>query len=708
MIGMKALFTSYLVLMSFQLLNARNLFKDIVIQTDTTKYYFSKNANTLHNERYFFFKVKDKDEVCEVTFLPEKHGQISHLHLIPSSDFAVLDTFMNINGEYFRGKIQFKDLSATKFIRIVVQAKDSDGRESVEEFKLYPYFETKVYPPLEEQELYINEDKYIELKTDNFFNIKVEEPSEWQTTPYVDFKFVSVSGNLKILVHPRMPGNEVLKVKLKTNKPFLNELGQLSYELLPVNVKLSIKPPRINFLNLDVTEFFYDPSFSKNNEVQLDYLRSLPIKRTYRIEDQQEPGGRLIAELYTVSQVGSSKILCWLRTYSLHRKSEGYLFVKEGDQTRFMTNFDIIQHPRIDKVSIMKEGGLDWQNNLTVSPGETIEVKIDGTGLMKADVLFDIGANYTQDTARRTDGVMFFNLKIPVEINKRKIALLLNKNFIGYELQVKEYQRPRDFDFVSINFDGLNKHIVSGDKFIKPVLYPHTIEDISFSFDPKKIDHAQKIYGKQYFSIEIKLFNEKKDLIEFQKIDNISICPGENSPRFSFYDTKDCQKTSIGLNQYLIHKTFDLDGWSTIELTFKHIDSKYSEPSFTRKVFIIKEKYILLDMQVSFPAGLLVKRFGEEGFGRFSGISTAFLAQLSFYDRHKIGKLKPYKLGAGLIALDVFNANQSLRDLGLVVLGSLSPLRSSRFTFPIYLGGGYFIQSNRWFLVFGPGIQFNF
>jgi hypothetical protein len=162
------------------------------------------------------------------------------------------------------------------------------------------------------------------------------------------------------------------------------------------------------------------------------------------------------------------------------------------------------------------------------------------------------------------------------------------------------------------------------------------------------------------------------------------------------------------LNQYLIHKTFDMDGWSTIELTFKHNESKYTEPVFTRKVTIIKEKYVLLDMQVSFPTGLLVKRFGDAGIGRFSGVSTAFLAQLSFYDRQKIGKLKPYKVGAGLIALDIFNSNQSLRDLGIVVLGSLSPLRSSRFSFPIYAGGGYFIQSNKWFLVFGPGIQFNF
>lgn len=686
----------------------KTLFREIVIQSDTTKYYQSKNTVQYLNEKFLFFKVNSNEEICEITLYPDREDYLKTISLLASSDYTVLDTFVLINNEYFRGKIKFNDLASTRFTRLVVQANDVNGRASVEEFKLFPYFETAIFSPIEEEELYVNEDKSIELSAINSSNIRLED-GDWTSTNHVDYKISSWGGKVRLILHPRAPGEEVLKIKLKTIKPYLNEFNQLTYELQTVTVRMQIKPGRINFLNLDQSEFFLDPSFSKNNEVQIDVTRALGMKRTYRIENQQEPGGKLIAELFTVSQVGNSnKILCWLKTYSLHRRQEGYLFLKDGDQTKFMTNFDIIQHPKIDRVTIMKEGGDAWQNNLVVSPGENIEVKIDGTGLSKAEVLFDLDSRYTLDTARRTDYVMFFAMKIPIEVNRRKIAILMNKNFIGYELQVKEYQRPRDFDFVSVSYDGINKSTVANDKFLKPVLHRNTIEDVSFSFDTKKIDQSNKIYGKQIFSIEIKLFNERKDLIEVQKIDNITVCPGDNSPRYSFYDLKDCQKISINLNQYLIHKTYDLDGWSTIELTFKHNESKYTEPVFTRKVTIIKEKYVLLDMQVSFPTGLLVKRFGDTGIGRFSGISTAFLAQLSFYDRQKIGKLKPYKVGAGLIALDIFNANQALRDLGIVVLGSLSPLRSSRFSFPIYAGGGYFIQSNKWFLVFGPGIQFNF
>ena len=705
---LKSILPFLLALMFCNTAFSKSLFREIVIQADTSKYYQSKNTVQYLNEKFLFFKVNSNEEICEITLYPDKDDHLKTISLLPSSDYIVLDSFVLINNEYFRGKIKFNDLASTRFSRLVVQATDANARASVEEFKLFPYFETAIFSPSEEQELFVNEDKSIDLATIDGANIRLED-GDWTSTPHLDYKITQTSGMVKLNLHPRTAGDEILKIKLKTIKPYLNEYNQLTYDLQTITVRLQVKPGRINFLNVDQTEFFFDPSFSKNNEVQIDLTRALGVKRTYRIENQQEPGGKLVAELFTVSQVGNSnKILCWLKTYSLHRMQEGYLFLKDGDQTKFMTNFDIIQRPKIDRVSILKEGGDAWQSNLVVSPGENIEVKIDGTGLSKAEVLFDLGNRYILDTARRNDHVMFFSMKIPIDVNKRKIAILMNQDFIGYELQVKEYQRPRDFDFVSVSYDGINKATVANDKFLKPVLYRNTIEDISFSFDTKKIDQSNKIYGKQIFSIEIKMFNERKDLIEVQKIDNITICPGDNSPRYSFYDLKDCQKISINLNQYLIHKTFDMDGWSTIELTFKHNENKYTEPVFTRKVTIIKEKYVLLDMQVSFPTGLLVKRFGDAGIGRFSGISTAFLAQLSFYDRHKIGKLKPYKVGAGLIALDIFNSNQALRDLGIVVLGSLSPLRSSRFSFPIYAGGGYFIQSNKWFLVFGPGIQFNF
>jgi hypothetical protein len=86
------------------------------------------------------------------------------------------------------------------------------------------------------------------------------------------------------------------------------------------------------------------------------------------------------------------------------------------------------------------------------------------------------------------------------------------------------------------------------------------------------------------------------------------------------------------------------------------------------------------------------------------------LATISFYDSKRIGQLLPYSVGVGFLGVNAFSfANNAERDAGVVILGTINPLnRNSRFQIPIYFGGGYLIQANTTFLVFGPGIQFHF
>lgn len=685
--------------------DAQLIFKEVVIQSDTNFYYYTKNSVQYLNEKFLFFKVKNSNEVCEFTIYPTDNHLNKEIELLPSSDFSLLDSLQFINGQYYRGKIQFHDLRNIRFPRFVIRAKDQNGKYLSEEIKLYPYFETSIQPTLEVTELYEGEEKIIDLPSTNTTNIRIDD--HWHSLKILDYKISLGEEVIHLHIHPKAAGTESFSLSLKTIKPYLDDFNHLTYEIPSVQINFSVLPSRINYLNFDKNEFFFDPQFNTQSEVQIDNNRNISLKRTYRIENQQEPGGRLIAELFTKSVVGSDKILCMLRAYSLHKVSEGYLYVKENDVTKFVANFNIIQRPSADKFSILREGE-NWTENLTVYPGEKIEVKIEGSSLGKADFFFDIGQeNFKADSTRHADNIAYYYLKIPSTFSKKKISVLMNKEITRYELLLREYQVPRDLDFVSISYDAEQTPVTNA-KFNKPILKREPIKDINILFDQRKIDTKHKIFGKQFLSIEIKIFNAAKDLIEIQRIDNIVICPGDNSPRYSFYDTKDCKNNSINLNDYLLHKTYDLDGWSQVELTIKHMESKYALPGFSKKIILIKERLVLLDMQVSFPAGLLVKNFGESGIGRFTGISTAFLAQLSFYDRQRIGRVKPYKVGAGLIALDVFNTNSTQRDLGIVVLGSLFPVKNSRFSFPLYGGFGYLIQTNKWFLVFGPGIQFNF
>jgi hypothetical protein len=105
---------------------------------------------------------------------------------------------------------------------------------------------------------------------------------------------------------------------------------------------------------------------------------------------------------------------------------------------------------------------------------------------------------------------------------------------------------------------------------------------------------------------------------------------------------------------------------------------------------------------------LLTKYQGQPSYTSFGGISLATLAQLSFYAPDRINRLRPYRIGAGFVALNAFNLSNNAnveRDLGLVVIGSVVPVRTgARLTFPLYLGGGYLLTRGTPFLLFGPGI----
>ncbi|HAA16876.1 MAG TPA: hypothetical protein DCE41_36255 [Cytophagales bacterium] len=119
-----------------------------------------------------------------------------------------------------------------------------------------------------------------------------------------------------------------------------------------------------------------------------------------------------------------------------------------------------------------------------------------------------------------------------------------------------------------------------------------------------------------------------------------------------------------------------------------------------------------LQLEVSFPAGLLTKRFNQPGIGNLTGISTAALVQASFYQPGKINKLSPWKVGGGFLALNALSSltdNAEDKDLGVLGMVSFYPINSdSKVKFPLHAGLGYLFKNNTVFLVVGPGVQVNF
>ncbi|WP_149867100.1 hypothetical protein [Solirubrum puertoriconensis] len=683
------------------------LLRDVIIRTDTASYQLSRNTVNVQGEPTLFFWFRRDDETVELRLLPESKlpGQ-KPLRLRRSADFQQLDSLtLEADGTY-RTRLKFQDLTSSQFIRLVVeQPADAPGQEPWRDVvPLLPVARTTVSVRRTDDELYVGEEKVLELNSSNPRNVRAT--GEWVRGEDFDYRIVrEQNGTLRLHVLPNQLGRKALGVRLQTERPQLLSGGKLSYQLPLLRQEFTVKASRLRFLSPDKRSITLDDlSRRRGVELILDNGRAFELRRTYRLEDQEEPGGALIAELYTRQYLSNDRVLCYLRPYNTHRQTEGYLYIKQNDQAQYVTNLDITPKTTITSVQVLHRGG-DWTSSLNVSPGETVDVRLEGEGLQKARFHLEDLQVIPSDSSVRTESRVVLRVQVPVTFDKRKSTILNAGQPTGYALTVREFQRPHPLDFVSVSYGESSRPIT---RLNGPVLYEHTIRDVVFNFNTNGIDTEKSLYGKQFLSFEIRTLNSKGELIEIRNVENVVICPGDNSPRAAFYQDKQCRTDPLSLNSLLGRKTYDLDEWSRIVVVVRHQAAQYSEPVSTQTVELVLKRKFKFDIDVSFPAGLLTKRMKETGYSSFGGISLATLAQFSFYHPEKINRLRPYKVGAGFVAINAFNLSSdpnAYRDLGLVVLGSVYPTRrEAKLTFPLYLGGGYLLSKKDWFFLLGPGI----
>jgi hypothetical protein len=691
-------------------LNTPPAFEEIILKVDTSVYTLKLNSLNTGGLQHIAFKYTHENPVVEVNLIPTGRKSFHSLVVYPSADFNLLDSLINMNNEYYKFKVRFNNISRTNFLTFTFSIKEQEKSfPFLREVRLFPVTHTNINFSSEIDELFIGEEKVFEVYTDNIKNLSIT--NKWNTQNGVDYKFSEVDNRLRLHIIPKTLGSKNLQFYLETLKPFLEGNNRPQYKTNEVNFEFLVKAGRLAFLNVDKKEITFEPGNYEPIEIQLDNNRMLNLQKTYRIENQEKPGGALIAELFTRSLLANDKVLCMLRVYGYHRKIDGYLYVKDGDQPKFITNFSITPKTQVNKVSILREGA-DWTERLTVKPGEKIEVRLEGQGMHKANFVFEGLYGVEQDTLIRSENLAIYRMKIPIDINKSKINIFNLGQSTGYSLNVREFQQPRIFDFVSISY-GAGKKFVN--EINKPVLYDKTIGEFLINFNPERIDSEKRLYGTQILDIEIKILGARNELIDIRNIENVTVCPAENSPRYSFYINPQCTKDAININNIINKKTYELDDWSKIQITFKHKKERYEGEGLTKTVEVILQKHMSFDIDVSFPAGLLTKTFKQgdpvdnrNTFSNLGGISLAMIAQFSFFKPNKIAQMQPYKIGAGFLALNTFNLNENARrDIGIVVLGSVYPTRrNSKLSFPLYAGGGYLLSNASWFVTFGPGIRF--
>ncbi len=673
-------------------------FSDVRLFVDSAEYSWSQDRIPPNApDGKIAFEYTDERAVMEVYLFIKEQVSFQDMQLVPSEDFEIIDQILRFDN-FSRFKVRFRDLDQSDFLRFTIRVNIDSTTSRITEIPIVAHTDTYVefYPSVDE--LFIGEEKTFELTTNNIDNIQID--NRWTEDLPIDYRITRTGERLNLHLIANDLGSQYVDIRFIARNPTMKN-GKLVYAVDSIYHRFRVLAGRLAFLQFDKQEVTPMDDKTRDIEIQIDNHFNLRLGRTYRIENQEAPGGPLVAELFTKNRLNNDKVLCLLRVYAFHRKSEGYLYIKDGDEPRFVTNLDITPKTNIETISIKREGS-DWVNSNVVYPGEIVGIRFEGDGMHKASFAFQGIGRMSPDSVFQSENLASFEFRIPMTISSNRIEIFNHNVSTGKSLVVKEYQKPKSFEYVTLDF-GDEQYIV-GD-IDKPIYYDKTITDLIFSFDRALIDQNLNLNGIQYLTIDVKVSNKKGNLIELYKFDQVAICPSERSPRYAFYNTDECRTDDLNLNNYLAKKTFDLEEWSRIDLTVSHIKDKYGGKGQSKKIVIYLKRDYNFDIDVSFPAGLLILEAGANNFKNFGGVSFAMLAQLSFYQPGKIAKYRPYKVGAGFIAINAFNFSAE-QDIGLVVIGSLYPISSdNRLTFPLHAGFGYLLQNGNLFSLIGPGIR---
>jgi len=676
--------------------------QSIDIRTSAGVYSSERHVIRIENESFLWFAYHNDQEVAELTIRSGSTAQTDSLLLMPSADYEILEPLVFYESAW-KGKIRFTSLTRAEFLKLQIRILKPEPINEMIRLIAVTQTTLQVRPPADD--LYVGEERMLELFSNKPENLRLG--SEWSSNQSVDYKLEKRNDQVWIRLMPNKPGELQLHLNVALVRPWFNEETGLLQSSLPVNIPLNIRSSRLKFLAVDKREVTLDDlSRTKGIDIQLDSNREIELNKTYRLENQEASGGHLVAEIYTRSLLPGNRVLATLRAYNYHRSGDGMLYLKAGDEPVAVTNLSITPVPVVSRVWIMHDGG-DWTQDLTIYPGETVSLRVEGTALHKTRLHVEELENLATDSLTGNEFEVPMRCRIPLNMGKKRLSLYNYQSPTGFSFQVREFEVPRPFDYVMLNYGDINR-VVS--QLHGPVLYERTIRDVVISFNTDKIDSDNRLYGKQYLSIDVRVTGPASELIDMRSIPAI-VCPSDRSPRYSHYDRRNCSGGEISLNKYLRRSTNDLDDWSRIQISFRSTSDKSGVEPQQKDIEIILKKRYKFDIDVSFPAGLVTVASssddpGTTSFSNLYGISMAMIAQFAFYHPEKIAKLRPYRIGAGFLALDAFNFQSDRQDLAMVALASLYPTtRDKKLAFPLYIGGGYQFKASKWMLLIGPGIS---
>ncbi len=693
------------------------LLEDVHFRIDTATYSLTENSILHLNERKLYFYYQSENPVIEVHLFLKNGNTIDLLQLQSSGDFRIVEPILALSESHLRFKVQYYNLSKSRFTKFDLKyQRIDDDQYSLETIPVLPLHKTTVALKENLEDFYIGEEKVLPIQSNNVNNIRAI--TDWQVNNGYEYKILAESGQLNLHVIPTIDGDITLDIPFTVYQPILISGDSLVYDYLSLHVAITSKKYRLRFLNIYKPEILYTTENQKMGiEVEMEGSRHLKMNTIYRIEAKPTRQNPLIAEILPKERLANNRVLCLFRPYALHRKSEGTLYIKEGQSNRFLTNINIVPKPSIDKVEILSPGK-DWSSRLKVHPGQNVEIKMSGKSLHNSKVTIE-GLFISPDSIQGNSEHVLVKTRIPINTVQKKLPISINHQKTPWSLGVQELEVPRAFDYIMIDYGSGPKRL---SRMRRNEPYEGLVDDIIFSFDYNLIDR-NVLHGIQHLSINVTLRDRNNSLVDQVSIDDLSICPGESSPRHVHYNKQNCQLLPVNINDYLRRKTHELTDWDYIEIEVRSKKTN-DQKRIVKKTSIILKRKVTFDLDVSFPGGLLIKRFGRSELDNLGGISMSMIGQFTFYKPSSKAIPKPYKVGAGFLAFNAFNFNAASenRDVAFVALGSIHPVKTksrSRLSFPLFFGGGYFLSKKeitdantgqveslpRWFILLGPGIR---
>ena len=682
--------------------------KEVRVRQGVNVFSSTKDTISIAQERYLAVPLSRSNEVLELSFLFKDSISAKQIRLVPSASYRLIDSLIPLSDTTARMQIQTSDLNRIAPIAITLQTRS--GKEVSELIRIYPLYTPVIQFFPTSESLYLGEEKVFDMETatPDWFRAT----TSWRTQSNYRYRISKEGQNLRLRLIPTVTGEFPIEILPPLAKEYLDSLGKISKNIAPLKSLVKVKASRLQYVAFDKKELTYDENTRREGiDVIIDGAKGMSTGRTYRLEEQEAPGGALIAEVFVKNALTSDRVLGLMRPYNFHRAADGVLYLKDGDDTKYITNMDISPKVQILSLKVLRNGK-NWTDRLQVYPGETLMVRVEGISLHKAKFAWDGAIIIGSDTILNTDKRVTFRLRIPIQINTSSIDLTNNGDPTGQSLRVGEYQKPHKLDFVKLSYGNGFKPLTEVEK---TTVSEKALKNLVFTFDNAALDVDGKMCGKQFLSMDVKYYGPNNELIESRTVENIVVCPGDKSPRFDFYQDGRCNNTEVIVNDVMQNKTYNLTDFSRVEVTVRHQKDKYEDPIFEKNFNVVVQRPMIFDTDLSFPAGLLIQNIGgsssKSAFtDNLGGISLALIGQIKFTDPEKIGRLKPFRCGVGFLAINAFNFSETAkRDLAIVALASYYPLsRRKVFNLPIHVGAGYKIQSKQPFVMLSPGISITF